>query len=94
MRVRGAFGIYNRILRSPVLAGEKTVDDIMLNGAQWYRDHGISLYKGNKVTGIDPVRRRVIAADGTTVGYCASSAERTMQPRHGHRDDIESISIM
>jgi nitrite reductase (NADH) large subunit len=63
------YGNYNRILLSPVLAGEKTVDDIMLNDDAWYRDHGITLYKGNKVTEIDRVRRRVIAADGTTVRY-------------------------
>ncbi len=63
------YGNYNRILLSPLLAGEKTVDDIMLNDDAWYRDHGITLYKGNKVTEIDRVRRRVIAADGTTVRY-------------------------
>ena len=30
-------GNYNRILLSPVLAGEKTVDDIMLNTRDWYK---------------------------------------------------------
>ena len=34
---------YNRILLSPVLAGEKTVDDIMLNSRDWYAQHGIEL---------------------------------------------------
>jgi nitrite reductase (NADH) large subunit len=63
------YGNYNRILLSPVLAGEKTVDDIMLNDDAWYRDHGITLHKGNKVTKIDRGKRRVIAADGTTVRY-------------------------
>ena len=29
---------YNRIMLSPVLAGEKTIDDIILNDAQWYKD--------------------------------------------------------
>jgi nitrite reductase (NADH) large subunit len=29
-------GNYNRILLSPVLAGEKTVDDIMLHTREWY----------------------------------------------------------
>ena len=28
---------YNRILLSPVLAGEQTVDDIVLNALDWYR---------------------------------------------------------
>src|SRR4051794_9720187 len=39
------YGNYNRILLSPVLAGEKTVDDIMLNTVQWYDDNGITLRK-------------------------------------------------
>jgi nitrite reductase (NADH) large subunit len=63
------YGNYNRILLSPVLAGEKTVEDIMLNDEQWYRDNGITLHKGNKVTRIDRAKRQVIAADGTTVRY-------------------------
>ena len=40
------YGNYNRIMLSPVLAGEKTVDDIMLNDEQWYIDNGITLHKG------------------------------------------------
>jgi len=63
------YGNYNRILLSPVLAGEKTVDDIMLNDEQWYRDNGITLHKGNKVTKIDRVKRQVLAADGTAARY-------------------------
>jgi NAD(P)H-nitrite reductase large subunit len=35
-------GNYNRILLSPVLAGEKTVDDIMLHTREWYAANGIT----------------------------------------------------
>ena len=42
-------GNYNRILLSPVLAGEKTVDDIMLNTREWYVDKGITLHAGDPV---------------------------------------------
>ena len=63
------YGNYNRIMLSPVLAGEKTVDDIMLNDEQWYRDNGITLYKGKTITKIDRARRRVIADDGTVADY-------------------------
>ena len=35
------YGNYNRIMLSPVLAGEKTIDDIMLNDEQWYTDNNI-----------------------------------------------------
>ena len=48
---------YNRILLSPVLAGEKTIDDIILNSRDWYVENGITLYTGDKVTEIDRVAR-------------------------------------
>ena len=60
---------YNRILLSPVLAGEQTLEDIVLNGEDWYRDNGIRLHLGRKVTRIDRVRRSVAAEDGTEVPY-------------------------
>ncbi len=37
---------YNRILLSPVLAGEKTIDEIMLNTREWYAENGITLHTG------------------------------------------------
>jgi nitrite reductase (NADH) large subunit len=60
---------YNRILLSPVLAGEQTIDEIILNPLSWYADNGITLHLGKTVTQIDRVRRRVVAADGTTAEY-------------------------
>ena len=60
---------YNRILLSPVLAGEQTVDQIILNPLAWYDEHGIRLHLGKKVTRIDRVRRVVIADDGTEAPY-------------------------
>ncbi|MBO33366.1 MAG: assimilatory nitrite reductase large subunit, partial [Rhodospirillaceae bacterium] len=36
-------GNYNRIMLSPILAGEKSFDEIMLNDEQWYADNGITL---------------------------------------------------
>ncbi|MDH5518284.1 MAG: nitrite reductase large subunit NirB [Gammaproteobacteria bacterium] len=63
------YGNYNRIMLSPVLAGDKTIDDIMLNDEQWYIDNKITLHKGKEVTSIDRVNRKVIAADGTEEAY-------------------------
>ena len=60
---------YNRILLSPVLAGEQTLDEIVLNPRSWYAEHGITLHTGRPVTAIDRVRRRVLAADGTEAPY-------------------------
>lgn len=60
---------YNRILLSPVLAGEQDFDDIVLNPLSWYADNGIALHLGKQVTRIDRARRRVLAADGTEAAY-------------------------
>jgi nitrite reductase (NADH) large subunit len=60
---------YNRILLSPVLAGEMSVQEIILNDHAWYADNGIKLHLGKTVTKIDRFRRRVIAADGTEEPY-------------------------
>ncbi|MDN5850466.1 MAG: FAD-dependent oxidoreductase, partial [Nitrococcus sp.] len=63
------YGNYNRILLSPVLAGEQTLDDIMLNRVQWYAENGITLHTGREVIEIDRWQRRVIAADGSSAPY-------------------------
>ena len=60
---------YNRILLSPVLAGEQTLEQIVLNDWDWYREHGITLHAGKKVLRIDRAARRVIAQDGIEAGY-------------------------
>lgn len=60
---------YNRILLSPVLAGEQTVQDIILNDEAWYAEHGITLHLGKKIVKIDRVKRVVIAEDGTEAEY-------------------------
>ena len=60
---------YNRILLSPVLAGEQTIPEIVLNPLAWYADNAITLHLGKAVTRIDRVKRVVHAADGTQAPY-------------------------
>ena len=60
---------YNRILLSPVLAGEQTVDDIVLNPLDWYAENNITLHLGKKVVKIDRSARAVEAEDGTRAEY-------------------------
>ena len=60
---------YNRILLSPVLAGEQTLDEIILNPLSWYEENGIKLLLNRKATFIDRARRVVIADDGTEAAY-------------------------
>lgn len=82
-------GNYNRILLSPVLAGEKTVDDIMLNPREWYARNGIELIAGDPVVAIDRVRRRVRSQSGREVGYdrllLATGSRPFIVPVPGHR---------
>ncbi len=52
---------YNRILLSPVLAGEQTIDQIILNDWAWYTGNHITLHAGWKVTEVDRVHRIVHA---------------------------------
>lgn len=60
---------YNRIMLSPVLAGEKTFDEIVINGPDWYADNGITLVSGDPVTTIDTVTRTVTARSGHVEPY-------------------------
>ncbi len=60
---------YNRILLSPVLAGEMTLKDIMLNDVDWYAGNKITLHLNKTITKIDRHAKKVIAADGTEAGY-------------------------
>lgn len=60
---------YNRIMLSPVLAGEQTLEQIVLNPLGWYEEQGIALHLNKKVVKMDRVNRQVIAEDGTTAQY-------------------------
>ena len=63
------YGNYNRILLSPLLAGEARLDDILLHDDAWYAENGIALRKGRSVVAIDRRRRLVSADDGTVACY-------------------------
>lgn len=60
---------YNRIMLSPVLAGEKSIDDIILNGRDWYAEQGIKLITGDPVVQIDRVEQRVVTRNAVTSNY-------------------------
>ena len=60
---------YNRIMLSPVLAGEKTYEDILIHDDAWYARHGITLHKGQEIVAIDREAKQVRTADGRTATY-------------------------
>src|SRR3954447_22812997 len=60
---------YNRIMLSSVLAGEKSVDDIVLNDIDWYRSNKIQPRLGVRVSAIDSIRRVITGADGSETSF-------------------------
>lgn len=60
---------YNRIMLSPVLAGEKSFDDIVINDADWYAANGIALVAGDPVAAIDRAGKTVTTRCGLTESY-------------------------
>lgn len=60
---------YNRILLSPVLAGEQTPEQIVTHPVSWYEERDIRLRVGVAVTRIDRGRCTVHASDGSVEPY-------------------------
>jgi len=60
---------YNRIMLSPVLAGEKTFAEIVINDRAWYDSNGIELICSDPVTAIDRLGKTVSSRSGRTVAY-------------------------
>jgi nitrite reductase (NADH) large subunit len=60
---------YNRVLLSPLLAGEITEPDIELKPAAWWRARGVSMIYGRSVAGIDRAARTVTLEDGLALPY-------------------------
>lgn len=65
------YGNYNRIMLSPLLAGDKSLDDIIINGREWYEEHNITLHAGvdKEVVEIDRIHKKVITKDGSSADY-------------------------
>ena len=59
---------YNRIMLLPVLAGEKSFAEIVINGQDWYDEHGIALIVGDPVAAVDRTRKTVTTRSGLTTG--------------------------
>jgi nitrite reductase (NADH) large subunit len=60
---------YDRIMLSPVLAGEKEFEDIVIHGDRWYIERGIMLYKGDKIVAIDRQAKTVTSQSGEVARY-------------------------
>ena len=60
---------YNRILLSPLLAGEMHQDALTLRDAQWYANQGVTLILGEKVETLYRDRQTVVTDTGRTLPY-------------------------
>jgi nitrite reductase (NADH) large subunit len=78
---------YNRILLSPLLAGDRTPQDIVLHPREWYEKHEITLHAPDKVVAIDRRRRLVRSASGIEQPYdrllIATGAQPNLLPIPG-----------
>ncbi len=60
---------YNRIMLSPLLAGEKSFSEIVIHDEDWYARHGVKLRRGEKVVEIDRIRKSVRTEGGDIFAY-------------------------
>ncbi len=90
------YGNYNRVMLSPVLAGEKTITDIMLHPLDWYMTRGITLIAGQTVTQVQRRQRYVRTEYGLQLPYdrlvLATGSSPFMPPLPG-RDHPDVISF-
>jgi nitrite reductase (NADH) large subunit len=82
-------GNYDRIMLSPVLAGEKRFADIVTHDRDWYETNGIELIAGEAVVAIDRAARMVTGAHGTMRPYdvllLATGSNPVIIPVPGHK---------
>ncbi len=99
------WGGYNRIMLSPVLAGEKQLPEIMTHPPAWFEEHHITFHPGVEIVAIDRDRKVVRAADGSETPYdvlvIATGSNPFIIPVPGHDlpgvvsfRDIRDVDIM
>lgn len=60
---------YNRVLLSPLLAGEITAAEVAMKPRAWYQAHGIVLLSGISVRSLDTERRTAELSNGDTLAF-------------------------
>lgn len=87
------YGSYNRIMLSPMLAGETTQKDIMTHDHDWYKDRGIKLLAGEEYAAqlIERGHKQVLLNNGERVPYdkllIATGSNPVTIPLPGHKAD-------
>lgn len=87
------YGSYNRIMLSPVLAGETTQQAIITHDFYWYEQHNVSLLAGEDYAAksIDRTRKVVNLNNGESLAYdkvlIATGSNPVLIPLPGHQAD-------
>ncbi|MEP4194724.1 MAG: nitrite reductase large subunit NirB [Aliishimia sp.] len=86
-------GNYNRIMLSPVLAGDKTYEEIVTHDDEWYTTHGVACRFGEQIAQIDRGAKTVTAANGDVLSYdklvLGTGSNPFIIPLPGH--DLEGV---
>ncbi|MEO0692113.1 MAG: nitrite reductase large subunit NirB [Pseudomonadota bacterium] len=86
-------GTYDRIMLSPVLAGDKTYEQIVTHDAAFYEARGVTCRFGERVQGIDRAAKTVTGPDGVALAYdklvIATGSDPFIIPLPGH--DLEGV---
>ncbi len=73
---------------SPVLSGDKTIDDIMLHPHAWYSDKNIRFIAGDAAVKIDRPRKQVYTEKGEVVDYdrlILATGSKPFRPTYSRR---------
>ena len=85
---------YNRIQLSTVLQGDTTVQDIIMNDWQWYKENNIELFTGEEIIKIDTEKKQVLSDNGRVTDYdeciVATGSRSFIIPFKGH--DKEGVT--
>ncbi|VAV91484.1 Nitrite reductase [NAD(P)H] large subunit [hydrothermal vent metagenome] len=60
---------YNRIMLSPVLAGEQKFEDIIINDKAWYDENNVTLYSGEKIIAINRSNKTIVSDKDRLIPY-------------------------
>lgn len=78
---------YNRVLLSPLLAGEIEAEALALHSTDWYAANGIELLCNDPVVQLEPHAHRLATARGRTIRYgqlvLATGANASLPPLPG-----------
>ncbi len=85
---------YNRIQLSTVLQGDTTIQDIIINDWDWYKENKVELFTGEEIVKIDTEKKVVVSDTGRVTEYdeciLATGSRSFIIPFKGH--DKEGVT--